>query len=115
MKILQKYKKGDIYYASLQGKGSEQQGYRPVLIIQNDTGNRFAPTLIVCPITSRTKNDLPTHVKVGTDILNKESIILTEQILTIDKSRIMGDKVGCLNKESLEEVEKAVKISLNIT
>ena len=96
-------KKGEIYYANLSGNlGSEQGGFRPVLIIQNNIGNRFAPTTIVAPITSRAKTDLPTHLCIneGECGLTKDSIILFEQLRTIDKQRL-GDRIGELSEDLL--------------
>ena len=83
-------RRGDVYYADLAGSvGSEQGGLRPVVVIQNDKGNRFSPTLIVAPISSRlTKPPIPTHVILPADSLEKASIVLLEQIRTIDKQRL---------------------------
>ena len=110
-------RRGDIYYADLrQVIGSEQGGIRPVLIIQNDTGNRHSPTVIVAAITSRmTKAKLPTHIKIDKekcDII-KDSVILLEQLRTIDKQRLK-DKVCHLDDEMLKTVDKALCISLEL-
>ena len=94
-------RKGEIYYANLSGNiGSEQGGFRPVLIIQNNIGNKYAPTTIVAPITSRAKSDLPTHLHIneGECGLTKDSIILFEQLRTIDKQRL-GERIGELTDE----------------
>ena len=110
-------RRGDIYYADLRPVvGSEQGGIRPVLVIQNDTGNRHSPTVIVAAITSKmTKAKLPTHVKIDCDKCNiiKYSIILLEQLRTIDKKRLK-DKVCHLDSEMLKIVDKALLISLEL-
>ena len=110
-------RRGDIYYADLRPVvGSEQGGIRPVLVIQNDTGNRHSPTVIVAAITSKmTKAKLPTHVKIDCDKCNiiKVSIILLEQLRTIDKKRLK-DKVCHLDSEMLKIVDKALLISLEL-
>ena len=109
-------KRGDIYYANLgEVVGSEQAGIRPVVVIQNNLGNRYSKTVIVLPITSRIKNKLPTHVSiVGNRYgLEKDSIILTEQIRTIDKKRLIS-KVGRLDKKVLEDVKEAILISCGL-
>lgn len=107
--------RGEIYYADLSPViGSEQGGYRPVLILQNNKGNRYSTTVIVAPISSRmTKNDLPTHVIIETTFLEKKSVILLEQIRTIDKKRI-DEKLGCLSYQMMEKVNQAIKTSLDI-
>ena len=86
------YKRGQIFFSELEGtKFSEQGGVRPVVIIQNDIGNRYSPTIIVAPITSQlTKAKLPTHVEVDNSVLDRNSIILTEQLRTIDKRRLIS-------------------------
>ena len=110
-------RRGDIYYADLRPVvGSEQGGIRPVLVIQNDTGNRHSPTVIVAAITSKmTKAKLPPHVKIDCDKCNiiKDSIILLEQLRTIDKKRLK-DKVCHLDSEMLKIVDKALLISLEL-
>ncbi len=105
----------EIYYADLnQVRGSEQGGVRPVLILQNDMGNKHSPTTIVAPITSRqTKAKLPTHVDIQIGELPKDSIVLLEQIRTIDKTRL-GQFVGTLDKSSMGKVDHAIVISLGI-
>ena len=110
-------KRGDIYYADLQPVvGSEQGGVRPVLIIQNDAGNRHSPTVICAAITSRmNKAKLPTHVELSAaecDI-SKDSVILLEQIRTIDKQRLK-EKVCHLDVKTLHRVDRALKISLEL-
>jgi len=97
--------------------GSEQGGHRPVLIVQNDRGNRFAPTVIVVPLTSsERKHALPTHVVLpeGAYGLRKESTVLCEQVRTLEKTRL-DRYVGTLDREKLKEVEKALFVSLDMT
>ncbi len=107
--------RNDIYYADLNPiKGSEQGGVRPVLILQNEMGNKHSPTTIVAPITSRqTKPKLPTHVDIRIAGLPKDSIVLLEQIRTIDKSRL-DNFVGKLDKASMGKVDRAIVVSLGI-
>ena len=111
-------KRGDIYYADLRPViGSEQGGVRPVLIIQNDTGNRHSPTVICAAITSRmNKAKLPTHVELsaGESGLKKDSVILAEQMRTIDKSRLR-QKVAQLNRPTMQRIENAVAVSIGLT
>ena len=108
-------KRGDIYYADLSPVvGSEQGGVRPVLIVQNDVGNRYSPTVIVAAITSRLgKNKMPTHIDVAADRvgLTKDSVILLEQVRTIDKRRL-GEKMGHLDEETMNAVNNAISVSL---
>lgn len=107
---------GDIFYAVLSPSiGSEQSGFRPVLIIQNNKGNKYSPTTIVVPITSKVeKKDLPTHVRLKTTKgLKKESIALVEQIRTLDKKRIFS-KITEISKDDLENVKNAIKENLSI-
>lgn len=110
-------RRGDIFYADLSPVvGSEQGGTRPVLIIQNDIGNQYSPTTIVAAITSQIdKPMLPTHVEMVANPggLEKNSVILLEQIRTIDKSRIM-EKVTTLDQEMMARVDQAVEISLGL-
>ena len=107
--------RGEIYYADLSPViGSEQGGYRPVLILQNNKGNKYSTTVIVAPISSRmTKNDLPTHVIIEPIFLEKKSVILLEHIRTIDKKRI-DERLGCLSSDTMEKVNIAIKTSLDI-
>lgn len=111
-------RRGDIYYADLRPVvGSEQGGVRPVLIIQNDMGNRHSPTVICAAITSRmNKAKLPTHVEIKAEDYGivKDSVILLEQVRTIDKSRLK-EKVCHLNNEILEKINKALMISLSLS
>ena len=110
-------KRGDIFYADLSPViGSEQGGVRPVVVIQNDVGNKYSPTLIIAAITSQqNKTKLPTHVSVESkDVpLPKNSVILLEQIRTIDKKRLR-EKIGHFDNDVISEIDKALKISLNI-
>jgi mRNA interferase MazF len=110
-------KRGDIFYADLSPVvGSEQGGMRPVLIIQNDVGNRYSPTVIAAAITSRLgKNRLPTHIDVSADRvgLTKDSVILLEQMRTIDKKRL-GEKMGHLDPETMTAVDNAISVSLGL-
>lgn len=108
-------KRGEIYFADLAPVlGSEQGGERPVLILQNDTGNMYSPTTIVAAITSRPKkSNQPTHVKITADGLCRESTVLLEQIRTIDKSRL-GDYIGKIDKDTMGKVDHAIITSLGI-
>lgn len=111
-----KVKRGDIFYADLSPVvGSEQAGVRPIVVIQNDVGNRYSPTIIGIAITSKEKIKMPTHLEIdGTKYgLEKDSVILAEQIRTLDKSRLK-EKVGRLDKETLEKLKKVVEISFGL-
>lgn len=109
--------RGDIYYADLRPVvGPEQGGVRPVLIIQNDIGNKHSPTVICAAITSQmNKAKLPTHVELDSSryALVKDSVVLLEQLRTIDKKRLR-DKVCHLDREILRKVERALLISLDL-
>ena len=108
-------KRGELYYADLSPVlGSEQGGVRPVLVIQNDVGNKYSPTVIVSAITSKLyKAKLPTHISLDAENfgLSKDSIILLEQIRTIDKQRLK-EKIGELSTFKMQEVNNALLISL---
>ena len=113
-------RRGDIYYADLSPVvGSEQGGVRPVLIVQNDVGNRYSPTVIAAAITSRlSKNPMPTHIDVRAERadrvgLTKDSVILLEQMRTIDKKRL-GEKMGHLDEETMTAVDNAISVSLGL-
>ena len=109
-------KRGDMFYADLSPViGSEQAGIRPILVVQNDVGNKFSPTIIGIAITSRQKVKLPTHIEIeGTKYgLDKDSVILAEQIRTLDKKRLR-EKVGMLDNETMEKVKRAIEISFGI-
>jgi mRNA interferase MazF len=109
--------RGDIFYANLNPvQGSEQGGQRPVLIIQNDVGNMYSPTTIIAAITSRIKRaKLPTHIELSATRfqLEKDSVILLEQVRTIDKQRLM-EKITQLDEEIMSQVDRAIEISLGI-
>lgn len=110
-------KRGDIFYADLSPVvGSEQGGIRPVLIVQNDVGNKYSPTVIVAAITSRiNKAKMPTHIEIkGDDYgLSKDSVILLEQIRTIDKKRLK-ERIGHIDDTVIGMVDEAVSISLGL-
>lgn len=110
-------KRGEIYYADLSPVvGSEQGGIRPVLIVQNDVGNRHSPTVIAAAITSqREKSRLPTHIELNADRcgLSKDSVVLLEQIRTIDKKRLK-ERMGELDPPSMNQVNNALSISFGL-
>ncbi len=110
-------KRGEIYYADLSPVvGSEQGGMRPVLIVQNDTGNRHSPTVIAAAITSQTgKTPLPTHIRLASHSagLNRESIILLEQIRTLDKSRLR-QRMGRVDEGTMSAVDSALSVSFGL-
>lgn len=111
-------RRGDIYYADLRPVvGSEQGGIRPVLIVQNDVGNRHSPTIICAAITSKmNKAKLPTHIELsaGKYDMVKDSVILLEQLRTIDKQRLK-DKVCHLDDDIMQQVNKGLMVSLELT
>ena len=110
-------RRGDVFYADLDPVvGSEQGGLRPVLIVQNDVGNRYSPTVIAAAVTSRMgKTRLPTHIDVpaGRTGLLRDSIVLLEQLRTLDKRRLR-EKMGHLNEEIMQEVDMALGVSLGL-
>ncbi len=108
-------KRGDIYFMYLKKRGSIQAGFRPVIVIQNDIGNHFSPTTIVCSITSAKKKELPTHLFIGTSGgLRKESIVLCEQIQTVCR-RDLKFYVGSISDQAtLKELDNRILISLGI-
>lgn len=110
-------KRGDIYYADLSPViGSEQGGVRPVLIIQNDVGNKYSPTVIAAAITSQKyKNPLPTHIQVNADGcgLAKDSIVLLEQVRTIDKKRLR-EHMGTLDSAEMNRINQALSVSFGL-
>ena len=112
-----KIRRGDIFYADLRPVvGSEQGGIRPVVILQNNTGNQFSPTTIAAAITSREeKRQLPTHIWIGGQFhgLHKDSMILLEQVRTLDLKRLR-DYIGCLDKKTLLAVDRGLTVSLGI-
>lgn len=111
-------KRGDIYYADLSPVvGSEQGGVRPVLIIQNDIGNKYSPTVIATAITSQiNKAKMPTHIELDANEygLSKDSVVLAEQIRTIDKKRLK-EKIGHLDDKLMTKVNAALEISFGLT
>lgn len=112
-----KVKRGDLYYADLSPVvGSEQGGVRPVIVVQNDVGNKYSPTIIVAPITSQmNKAKLPTHVKIKGNKygLPKNSVALMEQLRTIDKKRLR-EKIGSFSIDIMNRIDEAIAISLAI-
>ena len=114
--MVRKIKRGEIYIADLDPiVGSEQGGERPVLVIQNNVGNTYSPTVIVLAITSRyqKKKNMPTHIPIESSDLAMNSIVLVEQVRTIDKTRLIH-YIGRASKESMEAVDKALKISIGV-
>ncbi|MFT3950941.1 MAG: type II toxin-antitoxin system PemK/MazF family toxin [Oscillospiraceae bacterium] len=114
--MVREIKRGDIDYADLGiGVGSEQNGIRPVLVVSNDVGNRFSQTAVVIPITARKgKPPMPTHIRIDApEILYRESVILAEQIRTIDRKRL-GRYLGTLDNSLMNEADRAIKISLGV-
>ena len=110
-------KRGDLFYADLSPVvGSEQGGIRPILVVQNDIGNKYSPTIIAAAITSKlNKAKLPTHIELSSKEygLEKDSVVLLEQIRTIDKSRLK-EKIGELNNFTMQKVNRAMMISLGV-
>ena len=110
-------RRGDIYYADLSPViGSEQGGVRPVLIVQNDVGNKYSPTVIAAAITSRKdKTKLPTHIEIASEIcgLAKDSVVLLEQVRTIDKARLK-ERMGKIDEKLLDKVNTAISISFGL-
>ena len=114
--MVRKIKRGEIFIADLDPVvGSEQGGERPVLVIQNNVGNTYSPTVIVLAITSRyqKKKNMPTHIPIESSDLAMSSIVLVEQVRTIDKTRLIH-YIGRASKESMEAVDKALKISIGV-
>lgn len=109
-------RRGQVYIADLgTGQGSEQQGIRPVLIIQNDVGNHFGSTVLVVPITSQNKREMPTHLRISSGIagLTKDSTALVEQMRTVDKSRLKNC-IGCLTADMMNDVNSRIMIQVGI-
>lgn len=107
-------KRGELYYADLSPVvGSEQGGVRPVLVVQNNVGNKYSPTIIAVAVTSQiNKARLPTHIELDTTCgLPKDSVILAEQLRTLDKRRLK-DKIGALDNKAMEKVNNALLVSL---
>lgn len=111
------YTRGDIFYADLECSGSVQGGIRPVIIIQNDIGNKYSPTVIIAAITSQIKKmGQPTHVIIKKDNINNlkfDSVILLEQIRTVNKSCLF-DKIGKLSEKDIQRLNKALAISVDL-
>ena len=111
---MREIKRGQIYLADLNPViGSEQGGVRPVVVIQNDVGNRFSPTIIVAAITGRMKKDMPTHAKLRSTGLLKNSIALLEQIRTIDKCRLI-EYVGEVSESEMNGIVEALRKSIDV-
>lgn len=109
-----KVKRDEIYIVNLQGDGSVQHGVRPVVVIQNNKGNRFSPTLQIAPLTCNVdKKDIPTHVKVSYEWLGRESLILVEQARIINKSELQ-QKLGSINKSDTIKLNEAIMISYGL-
>lgn len=108
-------KRGDVYYADLSPVvGSEQGGVRPVVVVQNDKGNRYSQTIIIAPISKKmSKPPIPTHVIFSDDSLSYVSMILCEQLRTIDKKRL-GQWICTLDDRTLEKINQAIRVSLSI-
>lgn len=109
-------RRGDIFYADLSPVvGCEQGGIRPVLVIQNDIGNRYSPTVIVVAITSKSKKELPTHVELGCmEALQKNSVVLLEQIRTIDRTRLL-EYIGSVSRLRMLLIDQALLLSIGLS
>lgn len=106
-----KIKRGDVVLVDLRGRrGFEQQGIRPCVVIQNDIGNKYANTTIIAPITTTNRNQMPTHVTIQ---LDEESVVICEQLVTVDESRLMS-KLSRLSEKDMKEIDKAIMISLGV-
>ena len=112
-----KISRGDIFYANLDGTiGSEQAGVRPVIVVQNDIGNKYSPTIIIVPLTKkvRLKIHQPTHLWLNPfGNIRFDSIVLTEQIRVIDKSRLK-EKIGIINEKTMQEIDNKILIALGL-
>lgn len=107
-------KRGDIFYADLDPVvGSEQGGVRPVLVVQNNVGNKHSPTVVVVPISSVRKKDLPVHIQIRYSGVPRNSTVLAEQIRTIDRRRLQK-YVGSLDREFMKEIDRILKISIGV-
>lgn len=112
--MIDEFKRGELYYADLSPVvGSEQGGVRPVLIVQNNVGNKYSPTVIVAAITSQiNKAKLPTHIELTRDYgLQKNSVVLLEQLRTLDKRRLK-DRIGVVDDKKMHKIDNALLISL---
>lgn len=107
-------KRGDMFRAVFDAVGSEQGGERPFIVLQNNLGNRYSPTLIVALVTTKVKRNMPTHVKLTKEFgLKEDSIVMLEQIRTIDKSRIInGSYIGRVSRETMKLIDEAMSISI---
>ncbi len=107
--------RGAVFLARLNSAvGSEQKGYRPVLVIQNDIGNKFSPTTVIVPISAKKKNELPTHISITNNkIFDYSSVALVEQVRTIDKKRLVK-YLGLISKKDLEKISYSIGIELGI-
>lgn len=113
---MKKIQRGDIFYADLNPAiGSEQGGIRPVIVVQNDVGNYYSPTIIVTVLTTKTKKCLPTHINIhkGDGNISADSTILLEQLRTIDKNRLK-QYIGNISKSTMNEIDNAMLISLGL-
>ncbi len=113
---MMRVKRGDLYYADLSPVvGSEQGGVRPVLVIQNNVGNKYSPTIVVSAITSKiNKAKLPTHVEINASFgLPKDSVVLLEQIRTIDKKRLR-ERIGKFDDDMMRKVDESLEVSLGL-
>lgn len=114
------FKRGEVYSIDLgETKGSEIKKVRPCIIVQNDIGNRFAPTIIVIPITHRHNKKLPTQLQLQDFMLEEatkkiDGMIMSEQIRTVDKSRVLSPRIGKLTRQAIEMVDRAILISMGI-
>lgn len=107
-------KRGELYLINLTGQGSEQNGLRPVVVLQNDVGNRFSPTTVVVPLTSQNKKNVPTHVNLSPeDGVVKPSTVLCEQPMSVDKTRLIK-RIGALNENKIEDINKKILFNLGI-
>lgn len=119
-----KIKRGQIYLADLgnmwEAKGSEQSGMRPVLILQNDIGNKHAPTTIIAPLTSKVgRKPLPTHVRITAERLHKmpnpqDSIVMLEQVRVVAKVRLLGESLAEMTEAEMKRINTAIKVSLGV-
>lgn len=108
------YNRGDVFYANLDGIGSEQKGFRPVVIVSNEKNNKNAKTVTILPITSRlNKHNIPTHYIVNANFLTKTSIVIAEQIRTIDKSRLER-YIGSFDADHMKNIDKIIKIQIGV-
>ena len=107
--------RGDLFWVDLSdGRGAEQRGWRPALIIQNDVGNRYAPTTIIAAVTSKgMEKEYPTEVILPEECLPKRSKVMCSQILTISKERL-GDYIGSLSAETMDKIDQAIKFSIDL-